>query len=240
MIITIGNHKGGVGKTTTAASIGHGLALRGNTVLLIDMDAQAQLASVLNMEKKPAAYEFLVSTVTTYDQVMQKTGRDKLWLIPSSMETATAAVMLRDRPITHLADKLAAATDFDYILLDTSPGVSDLQRQAIRAADHLLIPCAADYLSTEGVFRYLSVAEQVHDYSLAGVLPTFYDDTTKESKAVVKELKQEFNESVLPPIHRATILREAAAAGKTIFEISPKHRAAEEYRTLVEYILRLK
>ena len=83
-IITIGNHKGGVGKTTTAASLGHGLTMRKKTVLLLDLDAQAQLASVLNIQQSDAVYELLVSTRTTYDQLMVKTGRPKLWLIPGS------------------------------------------------------------------------------------------------------------------------------------------------------------
>jgi chromosome partitioning protein len=238
-IITIGNHKGGVGKTTTAASLGHGLALRGKAVLLVDLDAQAQLASVLNMKQDNAVYELLVSTRTTYDQLMVKTGRPKLWLIPGSMETANAAAVLRDRPISSLADKLAN-TDFDYIIIDTSPGVSDLQKQAIRAADYLIIPCATDYLSTEGVFRYLSIAEKIDNGgALAGILPTMYDDSTKESKAVLDELHKEFKSAVLTPIHRATVLRECAAAGKTIHERQPGSRAAAEYNALVDHILRL-
>jgi chromosome partitioning protein len=239
-IITIGNHKGGVGKTTTAASLGHGLALRGKTVLLLDLDAQAQLASVLSIDKEPAASDFLATARITYDQVMKKTGRKNLWLIPGSMETADAAVMLRNKPADYLADKLSQVDDFDYVIMDTSPGVSDLQKQAIRAATHLLIPCAADYLSTEGVFRYLSVVEKVDGAGqLAGILPTFYDDTTKESRAVVDDLKQKFNSAVLDVIHRATIMRECAAVGKTIFELAPQHRAALEYIALVDHVEKL-
>jgi chromosome partitioning protein len=238
-IITIGNHKGGVGKTTTVVNLAHGLTLRGKTVLLVDLDPQGQLASVLDIEKTDSIFELLALDRSRYDQLMVKTGRSKLWLIPGSMKTANAAKVLQDEPITFLADKLNEA-DHDYIIIDTAPSVGDLQRQAIRAADHILIPCASDYLSTEGVFRFLSIAEKVdNSASLAGVLPTMYDEQTKESKAVLEELHTKFNNAVLQPIHRATILRECAAEGKTIYELAPTSRAAAEYSALVDHVLGL-
>ena len=239
-IITIGNHKGGVGKTTTAASLGHGLAMRGKAVLLLDLDAQAQLATLLNLEKENAASDFIATQRITHDLVMKKTGRTNLWLIPGNMETVDAAAMLRNKDDDYLAGKLALIDDFDYIIMDTSPGVSNLQKQAIRAADYLIIPSAADFLSAESVYRFLAVVKDVDGpAALAGILPTFYDDTTKESRAVADELRKEFNSAVLEPVHRATILRECSAHGQTIFEYAPKHRAARQYRALVEHVLRL-
>jgi chromosome partitioning protein len=242
-IITIGNHKGGVGKTTTAASLAHGLTMRKKTVLLLDLDAQAQLATLLNIEKEPAASDFIATNRITYDQVMKKTGRANLWLIPGNLETADAAAVLRNKDDDYLAGKLALIDDFDYVIMDTSPGVNDLQRQAIRATDYLIIPTAADFLSAESVYRFLSVVKEVEkkggSAALAGILPTFYDDTTKESRAVVEELRKEFDSAVLEPVHRATILRECAAHGQTIFEFAPKHRAAKQYNALVDHVMRL-
>jgi chromosome partitioning protein len=73
---------------------------------------------------------------------------------------------------------------------------------------------------------------------LAGILPTFYDEQTSESSKSMVELKANFGESVLAPIHRATILRECAAEGKTIFEMDPASRASSEYEALVSTIIR--
>jgi cellulose biosynthesis protein BcsQ len=69
------------------------------------------------------------------------------------------------------------------------------------------------------------------------VLPTFFDQVTKESAATLEDLEKHFKNDLLDPIHRATILRECAAFGKTIFEHGPKSRAAKEYKQLVDRIL---
>ena len=76
---------------------------------------------------------------------------------------------------------------------------------------------------------------------LAGVLPTFYDETTKESQVTLKELREKFERGVLDPIHRATIFREAAAYGQTLFELdkSKSSRAAQEYQNLIDHIVRI-
>ena len=69
------------------------------------------------------------------------------------------------------------------------------------------------------------------------VLPTFYDDVTRESKATLEDLRQNFGKFIIDPIHRATILRECAVEGKTIFELAPHSRAAKQYGEFVDFIL---
>jgi chromosome partitioning protein len=73
-----------------------------------------------------------------------------------------------------------------------------------------------------------------------GILPTFYDEVTRESRATLNDLTQQFDNLVLTPIHRATVLRECAVEGKTIFELYPACRSAREYQLLVETILNLR
>jgi chromosome partitioning protein len=71
-----------------------------------------------------------------------------------------------------------------------------------------------------------------------GILPTFYDEQTRESKATMENLRERFDASVLSPIHRATLLRECAAEGRTIFEVDPLCRAAKEYEALTQQVLK--
>jgi len=73
---------------------------------------------------------------------------------------------------------------------------------------------------------------------LLGVLPTFYDEQTRESKATLEILRETFGSSLLAPIHRATILRECAAEGQTIFEKDPDSRAAQEYQALANLVVK--
>lgn len=75
---------------------------------------------------------------------------------------------------------------------------------------------------------------------LLGVLPTFYDQTTRQSQESLRNLRNSLGDRVLPKIHRATVLREATAEGMTIFEKDSDSRAAEEYWQLIKIVLRSK
>jgi chromosome partitioning protein len=130
----------------------------------------------------------------------------------------------------------------DYIIVDTQPsGVGFLQEAALWAADLVLIPSAVDYLSGTGIVDLVTKLTEFQAVGwvggIVGVLPTFYDDVTKESKANLADLKAAFRGMVLEPIHRATILRECMAEGKTVFELAPDSRAAKEYTTLIGKVL---
>ena len=118
-----------------------------------------------------------------------------------------------------------------------------MQAQALWASDIVLIPCTVDYLASEGVFSIVKTLEQLRkDFDwkggTLGVLPTFYDEVTRESKATLSDLRKNFPEHILEPIHRATALRECAVEGKTIFELSPKSRAADQYWDIVQLVLK--
>ncbi|GAG01213.1 unnamed protein product, partial [marine sediment metagenome] len=132
---------------------------------------------------------------------------------------------------------------FDYVVVDTSPSVGELQVQALWASDGVLIPCSVDYLASDGVISIINTLKRIHEEfdwhgNIMSVLPTFYDDVTRESKATLEDLRQNFSSYILNPIHRATILRECAVEGRTIFELAPHSRAARQYGDLVDFILK--
>lgn len=244
--ITIANQKGGVGKTTTAVSLAHGLVLAGKRVLLIDLDPQGQCATILGLAQEPGAFNLLIADQPP-NQIIRTTDRENLFVILGNKKTATAQTVLsvQRSPISFAHQKIVAPAiqdQIDYIVIDTSPSVGELQEQALWAADGVLIPCAVDYLASDGVFNIAKTLKRIHDEhqwrgSILGILPTFYDDVTRESKATLQDLKKRFNKLLLHPIHRATILRECAVEGKTIFELSPQSRAANQYEALVQYVL---
>lgn len=244
-IITIANQKGGVGKTTSAVNLAHGLVLQGLKVLLVDLDPQGQCATILGLKPEPNAFNLLV-TELPYTQIVRLTDRTNLSIIMGDKKTATAQTVLsvQRTPIGYTRQRLEPIFEEDgceVMIIDTSPSVGELQEQALWAADGVLIPCATDYMATDGVF---SIAESLKKLQaeagwkgrILGILPTFYDEVTRESKATVQDLQKHYGELVLAPIHRATVLRECAVEGKSIFELDRHSRAAQEYQMVVDYV----
>lgn len=243
MIITIANQKGGVGKTTTAVHLGHGLALAGKRVLVVDLDPQGHVATSLGMNPEPGAFYLLVTPPSpTLRQWVRMSGRDRLDIIPGDTTTNTAQVVLNaeNRPPDTIVRALASfRRTYDVIILDTAPSVGGIQERAIFAADAVLIPTATDALALDGVAKVMEALSRMNGWKgrLFGILPTFYDTQTRESQANLKALQDSFPKLTLPPIHRATVLRECAAEGRTVFEHAPRSRAAQEYQALVKRLL---
>jgi chromosome partitioning protein len=235
IIVTVANQKGGVGKTTTAATVAHGLALKGYNVLCVDLDPQGQIASHLGLDQADGVFNLLVSRMPLRD-VAQSTERSRLWLVPGSKRTKTAETIfvVEQHPIStlrQLLDRQAGGSKLHYIVLDTAPSAGGLQEHALYAADVLLIPAAVDYLSLEGVAQVLRTLKAIHrpQPPVVRILPTFFDEVTRESRENLQRLRDKFGGTLLDPVHRAAVLRECPALGQTIFEHDPKSRAAEEY-----------
>ena len=242
LTIAVTNQKGGVAKTTTAVTLAHGLAIKGHRVLLVDLDPQGQVASALGREHESGIFSWLVAGLPLSD-VVRSTGRDNLFFIPGDKRTGSAQVLLNYEGSTLQAIKkrlpeMAKAT-IEIVVIDTAPSVGGLQEAALLASDRVIIPTATDYLASEGVVKTcatLTTLRNEHKWkgAILGILPTFHDDVTKESAATLDDLRATFGAKlVLEPIHRATVIRECASEGLTLWEKAPKSRSATEYADLV-------
>jgi len=244
-IITVSNRKGGVAKTTTAVTLAHGLAIKGKRVLLVDIDPQGHVAPSLGLEREPGMFDLLMGNRTLAYVVRR--ARENLWIVPGNQRTATAenALVYEQRTVNALQTPLSNGLtgNLDYLIFDTPPGrVGTLQEFALFLSDLVLIPTSVDFLSERGIVDVVQEmaklkAEKDWRGSLLGILPTFYDKVTNESKTRLAGLQENFGELTLPPIHRATVLRECSGEGKTVFELARASRAAEEYAHLVWRVL---
>ena len=252
-VICIASQKGGVGRTTTAVSLAHGLSLKGRRVLLIDLDPQGQCATALGLSPASGAFHLLTMGTSSQETTflgsrMRFTGRQGLYLLPGDLQTLVAQTVLnaQAKPISMIRQSIQRffKDGLHYIIFDTAPSVGGIQERAIWASDLVIVPTATEFLSADGVLQILlmlSVLQEKRKWhgNLLGILPTFHDEQTNEGKATMDNLHERFGDSLLPSIHRASLLRECAAEGRTIFEMDPLCRAAKEYLALTQHVLKL-
>ncbi len=242
IIVTIANQKGGVGKTTTTVTLAHGLALKNYNVLIVDLDPQGQCASHLGLAQEGGVFSLLCNDPRPpLRDVVRHTGRSGLYLLPGNKRTALAQTILAlegyDRATLAqvFGESQFNSGRLHYIVLDTAPSAGGLQEMALYAADVVILPAAVDYLSLEGVNQILRTLNSLQRPRppVTHILPTFYDEVTRESKTNLDGLRERFGRAISETIHRAVALRECPPLGKTIFEHKPNSRAAGEYAKVV-------
>ena len=239
--IAILGFKGGIGKTTTCVNLGAALALKGQRVLLIDTDTQANLAislGITNYEKSLA--HVLTRKATATEAIIP--ARKNLFLLPSSMalfkvQQRMVLEMAREEVFLELFSGLAG---YDYLLLDCAPSLSILNINAIAYAEEVFIPVSMEMLAMAGVRQfmdYLSIVNRTlgGSASIRLIIPTMYDPRRRVSDEVIKLLKK-LGPRVTRPIRVDTLLSEAPGRGRTIFEYAPRSRGALDYAHLTETV----
>lgn len=242
--IAVLNQKGGTGKTTTSVNLAAGLAEAGHRVLLLDLDAQGNVAVSLGLSPTKTIYHVLNGEVHPADAIISVS--ENLDALCSNTSLAQAEIKLvtsRDR-FKVLSSRMASVTNYDFVIMDCGPSLSVLNQNALTYADHILIPVSCDYLSLVGVKQILRTLKRVnevllHPVSIIGVVPTFFDMRTRISVEAVNTLNAYFRERVLPPIRVNTRLKEAPSHKKTIFEFAPESRGSADYRRMVARFLEL-
>jgi chromosome partitioning protein len=231
-IIAIANQKGGVGKTTTAVTLGHGLALRGYRVLIVDLDPQGHVAFGLGLGKAPGLSRLIVEQRPLADVTIR--ARDNLDVVLSDKSTERVKRYVTTLDFREwVLQKALKEADYDVIFLDTAPSLDVLHVAALVASNWVIIPTKLDAMAIDGVNEILrSIGEIAHQGNpLDGytILPTFFERTTKETMVQLREIATTFGRQVWPPIPQDTKAREAAAYGKTLLEYSPKSPAVRGY-----------
>lgn len=231
-IIAFANQKGGVGKTTSSVTLAHGLARAGRRTLLVDLDPQGHVAFSFGMEKTPGLYRLICLDEPLARVIIP--ARENLDLITSDKHTEKVKrqITLADFRETILLDLLRAAP-YDVILFDMAPSLDVLHINGLVASDWVVIPTRLDAMAVDGVKEILTTMGEVtqRGRGIAGynILPTFFDRTTRETLAQLKEIASVFGKRVWPPIPQDTRAREAAAYGQTLYEYSPDSPAMAGY-----------
>jgi len=243
-IISVSNHKGGVGKTTTVAAIGQALARHNKNVLLVDLDAQANLTSFFvdedNVEQ--SIYDAMTGRIDRLPIIKISTG---LSFVPSSLdlaraETDLASRLAREKILYNLIDPVK--DQYDYIILDCPPSLGIITTNALVAATDLYIPLTAEALPLKGLKMLEEIVEAIRSsingqLSITGVIITRYNNR-KLNKAVLDAIKERYGDKVFSTKIRENIaVAEAPLYGESIFDYSPDSNGAKDYDALAMEIL---
>lgn len=256
-IIAIANQKGGVGKTTTTANLGIGLAAAGKKVLLLDCDPQGSLSICLG-HNQPDQLSTTLSDVLLHrmrDDPLDATAGllihdEGVHLMPANIELAGLEVALVNTMSREsvLKDYMSTQrSSYDYILIDCMPSLGMLTINALTAADSVLIPVQAQYLPAKGLEQLLQTINKVRkqlnpSLNIDGILLTMVDARTNEAKDISALLRETYGEklkvfnTVIPHSIRAA---ETASYGKSIFAHDPKGKVAEAYTQLTREVMKI-
>lgn len=250
-VISISNHKGGVGKTTSAINIGAGLNKLGKTVLLIDLDPQANLTQSLGItDPVKNIYSYLKGVSNNYKTSIQPIQILKgLDVIPSTLDLSGAEVELsgeagREYILRELLEPIRSS--YDYILIDSPPSLGLLTINSFTASDMVFIPLQAQYLALQGLAKLMEVIDKIKkrlnkDLTVGGVFITQYDNRKVLNRDVAATIEAHFKDRVFKTKIRDNIaLAEAPAQGVDIFRYSPKSYGAEDYLKLCKEIIKSK
>ncbi len=252
-ILTVANHKGGVGKTTTALNLAAGLALRLRRthptklgrVLLLDLDpTAAALLSICfeaySAEPANSLYALLAQTPPPSPQrlIRRSAYHDNLFFIPTNPEAIDLLIRDKFSSLVNREARLARAlrpvqNDYEYIIIDTPPTTGYMLDNALVASTHVIIPVELTYLGTLGLVKIEESIEKIRqefekDLPIAGYVPSMVDKNQSEPQALLEMLEARYPGKVLQPIHRSVDIKYAHSAHMDVFSYMPGRQGAEQ------------
>jgi len=242
-VISLLNHKGGVGKTTSVINIGAGLAQLGKRVLLLDLDPQANLTLSMGIPRRPSTIYEAIRGEAELEPFPAKPGLD---VVGSTLNLSGAEMELineagRELILRELLDTVRE--DYDFTLIDCPPSLGLLTLNALTASDLVYIPMQTEFLALQGLTKIKQVIDKVkfrlnRQLEVGGVIATMYDQRKVLNRDVVNTIDKYFGSLLFNTMIRDTVaLAEAPAQRKDIFEYNPSSAGAEDYMNLCREIL---
>lgn len=241
-VLTIANRKGGVGKTALSQAIGAGFARDGKKVLLIDFDNQASLTYSCGCEPGGEAFAFAAGRPPKWQEVKGRGFSYALmsaYYFPTPEELAVFRAPGGAAKVAHRIRTLI--TGFDYVIIDTPPGVSEIMLSALIAADGVTVPVTADGLALQGLRQIeplIEAAKHHHPVRLLGAVLTQHSPRSilarQMSEQIAKECDRMHTRMFKSVLRSRIAWREAQAMGQDIYTYAPGSDAANDADWLLD------
>jgi len=242
-IISLLNHKGGVGKTTSAINIGAGLVELGQKVLLIDLDPQANLTLSLGIPRqKITIYE----SIRGESELVPYTAKEGMDVITSSLDLSGAEMeLINEAGREYILQELfqPVLEEYDYIIIDCPPSLGLLTLNALTTSHYVYIPLQTEFLALQGLTKIKQVVDKVRfrlnkQLQIGGVIATMYDARKVLNRDVVATIQKYFGDKVFNTLIRDNVtLAEAPAQRMDIFSYAKSSNGAKDYLNLCKEIL---
>jgi chromosome partitioning protein len=251
-VIAIANEKGGVGKTVTAINLGAALAQDEQSVLLVDMDPQANTTKGLGIQLDAdmlSAYDIIMADESEFaNQVVIETDYRGLSLIPAHSDLAGAEVELVDQVgrENRLKEKLDILDgDYDFIILDTPPSLSLLTVNVFAYAREVIVPCQTHPYAFDALAELFDTIDTIRDeinaeLRVLGIVPTMYDKRTRVSQRTLEKLKKDERYRGLlfaSLINVNTTIADSADVGMPVVQYRPRSSGAKDYTSFARELL---
>ena len=242
-IISLINHKGGVGKTTSAVNLGAGLVELGKRVLLIDLDPQANLTLSTGA---PRVKQNIYHALKGLCPLMPVSVKENLDVIPASIELSSAEMELvneagREFILRELMEPIV--DNYDFIIIDCPPSLGLLTLNALTSSHYVLIPLQSEFLAIQGLTRIKQIVDKVKfrlnkRLEICGVVATMYDARKVLNRDVVETIQKYFGDKVFNTLIRDNVaLAEAPSTRQDIFAYNSRSQGAEDYLSLSKEVL---
>lgn len=247
-ILAIVNQKGGVGKTTTTINLAAALALRGQAVLMVDLDPQGNASTGLGVSKNSPdenLFDVFVDKTPLQD-IIKPTSVRGVDIAPSHMDMAGVEIEISNNPDRAVRLKNAIkglSKNYDYILIDCPPSLNMLTINALTAARSVLVPLQCEFFALEGLSQLLKTVEMAKanlnpDLVIDGVMLTMYDRRNRLSAQVAADVRKHLGRAVFKTmIPRNVRIAEAPSFGRPVTSYDPHCRGSLAYKQLADEML---
>ena len=248
-IIAFANQKGGVGKTTTCVNVAAYMAMMGKKILIVDLDPQGKATSGVGIKKSKGLKTIydLIDGESSFDEAIQPTIVENLFIIPSTVDLAGAEVELiqipqREKVVKKLLDEIKDS--YDFILIDCPPSLGLITVNALTASDSVIIPMQCEFYAMEGITQLMNTIRLIKyhlnpNIDIEGVVMTMKEKRFNLTNQVSNEIIKVFNKKVyVTTIPRNVRLAEAPSHGLPGALYDSNSKGAEAYLSLAEEILK--